>query len=57
MLSVRLIDYGQLIKVKKNGKVVDKKELVVYGEPSLEDIETAEVENFNGFLRERLVVS
>jgi len=49
-----LIDYGQLIKVKKNGKVVDKKKLVVYGEPSLGDIETTEVENFNSILRERV---
>jgi len=30
-----LIDYGQLIKVKKNGGVVGKKKLVVYGEPAL----------------------
>jgi len=26
-----LIDYGQLIKIRKNGRVVDKKKLVVYG--------------------------
>ena len=49
-----LIDYGQLIKIKKNGRVVDKKKLVVYGEPSLDDVETTEVENFNSILRERL---
>jgi hypothetical protein len=49
-----LIDYGQLIKIKKNGKVVGKKKLVVYGEPSLKDIETMDVENFNSILRERL---
>ena len=49
-----LIDYGQLIKIKKNGKVVSKKKLVVYGEPFLGDIETTEVESFNSILRERL---
>jgi len=49
-----LIDYGQLIKVKKNGRVVGKKKLVVYGGPSLDDVETTEVENFNSILRERL---
>ncbi|MDR0372392.1 MAG: IS1 family transposase, partial [Nitrososphaerota archaeon] len=49
-----LIDYGQLIKIKKKGRVVGKKKLVVYGEPFLEDIETTEVENFNSILRERL---
>ena len=41
-----LIDYGQLIKVKKNGKVVGKKKVVVYGEPSLEDIETTDAREF-----------
>jgi hypothetical protein len=41
-----LVDYGQLIKIKKNDKVVGKKKLVVYGEPSLGDIETTEVREF-----------
>jgi len=45
---------GQLIKIKKNGRVVGKKKLVVYGEPVLGDIETTDVENFNSILRERL---
>jgi len=49
-----LIDCGQLIKIKKNGKVVGEKKLVVYGEPALEDIETTDVENFYSILRERL---
>jgi len=40
------VDYGQLIKIKKNGKVVGKKKLVMYGEPVLSDIETTDVENF-----------
>jgi hypothetical protein len=31
-----------------------RRRLVVYGEPSLEDIETMAVGNFNGVLRERL---
>ncbi|MDR0372938.1 MAG: hypothetical protein LBI79_05205, partial [Nitrososphaerota archaeon] len=43
-----------MIKIKEKGRVVGKEKLVVYGEPSLGDIETAEVENFNGILRERL---
>jgi hypothetical protein len=49
-----LIDYGQLIKIKRNGRLVGKRKLVVYGEPSLGDIETTEVENFNSILRERV---
>jgi len=58
VLSLRfqlgLVDYGQLIKIKKNGKMVGKKKIIVYGGPSLGDIETTEVENFNSILRERL---
>ena len=34
--------------------MVGKRKLVVYGEPSLGDVETAEVESFNGVLRERV---
>jgi hypothetical protein len=49
------VDYGQLIKIRRNGRrVVGKRKLVVYGEPSLGDIETTDVENFNGILRERV---
>ena len=48
------VDYGQLIKIRRNGRVVGKRKLVVYGEPSLGDVETTEVENFNSILRERL---
>lgn len=47
-------DYGQLIKIREKGRVVDKIHRVVYGSPSIEDIETTNVENFNGILRERL---
>lgn len=48
------IDYGQLIKIREGGRVVDKKKRVVMGSPELRDIETTNVENFNGILRERL---
>jgi len=43
------MDYGQLIKVRKGGKVVDKIRRIIFGFPYLEDIE-----NFNGILRERV---
>jgi hypothetical protein len=49
-----LIDYGQLVKIKWNGRLVGKRKLVVYGEPVLGDIETTDVENFNSILRECL---
>jgi hypothetical protein len=32
--ALGLIDCGQLIKIKKNGKVVGEKRIVVYGTPS-----------------------
>ncbi len=47
------IDYGQLIKIKEGGKVVDKEKRIIYGDPDFADIETTDIENFNGILRER----
>ena len=48
------MDYGQLIKIREGGKVIDKIRKIVYGSPSVDDIETTNVENFNGILRERV---
>ena len=48
------MDYGQLIKIREGGKVVDKIRKIIYGSPSIDDIETTDVENFNGILRERV---
>jgi len=48
------IDYGQLIKIKENGRVIDKEKRIVYGNPNLNDIETTDIENFNGIARERI---
>jgi hypothetical protein len=48
------IDYGQIIKIREKGKVVDKKNKIVFGSPEIKDIETTNVENFNGILRERI---
>ena len=45
--------YGQLIKIKKGGKLVNKEKRVIFGDVSLNDIETTNVENHNGILRER----
>jgi IS1 family transposase len=52
--ALGLIDYGQLIKIREHGRVVRKEKLVVYGNPSFSVVETPDVENFNGILRERL---
>ena len=51
-----LIDYGQLVKVKEHGRLVRKERMVVYGVPLVNEIETTDVENFNGILRERPVI-
>ncbi len=48
------INYGQLIKIKKKGRVVEKKKRIIYGNPDRENIETTNIENFNGILRERV---
>jgi hypothetical protein len=49
-----LVDYGQLVKIKERGRLVGKERWVVFGEVRLGKIETTDVENFNGILRERL---
>ena len=43
-----------MVKVREKGRVVDKEKRVIYGTPDLDDIETTDVENFNGILRERI---
>ena len=48
------IDYGQLVKIKKNGILVGKEKRIIYGNPVLEDIETTDVENLNSIFRERI---
>ncbi|UUX93142.1 hypothetical protein [Methanoplanus endosymbiosus] len=48
------VNYGQLIKVRKKGRVEEKYKIAVIGEPPLSKIETTDVENSNGILRERV---
>jgi len=48
------IDYGQLIKIRENGRLVGKVKRITFGNPKKEDIETTDVENFNGIIRERV---
>jgi len=48
------INYGQVIKIKEGGRVVDKIKRVIFGCPDLDDIETTNIENFNGIMRERV---
>lgn len=51
--SETCIDYGQLIKVRKKGRVIAKHKWRIFGNPAWEDIETTDVENSNSILRER----
>ena len=48
------INYGQIIKIREKGRVTDKKKRTIYGNPYHDDIETTDVENFNGIIRERI---
>lgn len=48
------VDYGQLIKIKEGGKIVDKIKIIVYGNPCYSEIETTDIENMNSIFRERL---
>lgn len=48
------MNYGQLIKIRENGKLVGKVKRITFGNPDKEDIETTDVENFNGIIRERI---
>lgn len=54
LFPVKFMNYGQLVKIREKGRVVGKIRKVVYGNPSINDIETVYVENYNGILRERL---
>jgi IS1 family transposase len=47
------VDYGQLIKIREKGKVVDKIKKVIYGTPKIDEIETTDIENMNSICRER----
>ena len=48
------VDYGQIIKVRESGKVVDKIKKIVFGSPSIDEIETTDIENMNSICRERM---
>ncbi|MEM4091148.1 MAG: hypothetical protein QXQ46_10510, partial [Thermoplasmatales archaeon] len=48
------INYGQIVKIRENGRLIRKEKRIIYGKPDLEVIETTDIENFNGINRERL---
>jgi hypothetical protein len=46
--------YGQLIKVVRNKKLFAKYKRKIFGNPDYDDIETVNIESYNGVLRERI---
>jgi IS1 family transposase len=48
------VDYGQVIKIRERGKIVDKIKKVIYGTLNFDEIETTDIENMNSISRERL---
>ena len=49
---VENLNYGQLMKIRdERGRLIRKEKRIIYGDPGFEDIETVNVENFNGILR------
>lgn len=43
--------YGQLIKIVNGGKLIDKYRRKIFGNPSLADIDTVNIESYNSVLR------
>ncbi len=52
--AIPCLNYGQLVKIRENGTLVGKEKRQIFGNPDLNEIETTDVENFNGILRERI---
>ena len=48
------IDYGQLIKIKEKGRLVEKQKKIIFGNPKIEEIETTYVECHNSIFRGKL---
>lgn len=46
-----VLNYGQLIKMKENGRLVNKFKRKIYGNPSYDEIETTNIESYNFILR------
>ncbi len=53
-IPLEKLEYGQLVKIKKGGQLVGKIKTIIYGNPSMDDIETTDIENQNGIMRERI---
>lgn len=54
LFNTKYVRYGQVVKIREKGRVVDKIKRGIYGKPRHKKIETTNVENYNGILRERV---
>jgi hypothetical protein len=55
--GVESVNYGQLVKIRdERGRLIWKERRIIYGDSMVDDIETVNVESFNGVLWERLGV-
>ena len=52
--SADTLEYGQLVKIRERGTVIRKERRTIFGNPDSLEINTTDVENFNGILRERV---
>ena len=50
IMRIPVPDYGQLVKIRENGRVVRKEKMTIYSNLDPGDIETTDVENYNGIL-------
>jgi len=48
------LDYGQLVKKREKGRVVDKEKRTIHGSPDMKRLDTTSIEGFNSILRERI---
>jgi len=48
------VNYGQIIKIKENNKLVDVIRAKIIGNPDIESISTSIVEGYNNKIRQRL---
>jgi len=49
--STDTLNYSQLVKIRRKGRVVGKIKREIYGHSDPSKIETTDIENFNGILR------
>jgi len=52
--DMNFVDYAQLVKIRDHGTLIGKEPRIIFGSPNPDDIDTTDVENYNGIIRERI---